>query len=146
MMEKAQIAALHEPQLCEFIRKLFVQLDSFQSGQKNTAASAKAEKIRGYIDEHMYDENLNLTTIAQEFGITESYVTRLLRTEYGIHVNTYINGRRVEYIKQLMRGTDFTVQEASERAGYASYRTMIRVFRQFEDKTPTEYRKSVRNK
>ncbi len=146
MMEKAQIAALHEPQLCEFIRKLFVQLDSFQSGQKNTAASAKAEKIRGYIDEHMYDENLNLTTIAQEFGITESYVTRLLRTEYGIHVNTYINGRRVEYIKQLMRGTDFTVQEASERAGYASYRTMIRVFRQFEDKTPTEYRKNVRNK
>lgn len=142
-LTEAQASALHEAELCELIRKFFVRIASSQKEQKISAASAKAEKIRGYIDAHIYDENLNLATIAQEFGITESYVTRLLRTEYGIHVNTYINGRRVEYIKQLMRVSDLTVQEVSARAGYVSYRTMIRVFRQFENKTPTEYRKST---
>lgn len=144
-MTGAQISTLHEVELCELIRKFFVRLASSQNEQKNTVASAKAEKIREYMDVHIYDENLNLATIAQEFGITESYVTKLLRTEYGIHVNTYINGRRVEYIKQLMRVSDLTIQEISARAGYVSYRTMIRVFRQFENRTPTEYRKSIQN-
>ena len=43
-----------------------------------------------------------------------------------------------------MEHTDLNIREISEQAGFYSYRTMIRIFRQYEELTPSEYRKQVK--
>ncbi len=114
------------------------------SPEKGKGSAKRTQDILKFIDQNIFNPNLSLGMIAAEFQITEGYVSRLVKKDYGMQVSGYINRKRVAHTKYLMEHTDLNIREISEQAGFYSYRTMIRIFRQYEELTPSEYRKQVK--
>ena len=64
-----------------------------------------------------------------------------MKRYYGIKVSQYVNEKRLERVKYLMKDDSLNINEIADQAGFYSYRTMIRSFKQAEGVTPTEYRR-----
>lgn len=126
----------------EFVSALY-SLSEYAS-QKGKGSARRTQDILKFIDQNICNPDLSLGMIAAQFQITEGYVSRLVKKDYGMQVSAYINHKRVAHTKYLMEHTDLTIQEISQQAGFYSYRTMIRIFRQYEELTPSEYRKKVK--
>ena len=52
---------------------------------------------------------------------------------------------RVEKIKKLLITTDYHINEIMKMTGFVSKTTFLRVFKNFEGVTPSEYRDMLKN-
>ena len=93
---------------------------------------------------HLADPELSLTKIGDQFGLSESYLSRLIRKTFDIQLMTYVNAKRTERVAELLEHTSKTLNEIAAVAGFSSYRTMIRVFEQYHMMTPSQYRREKR--
>lgn len=119
--------------------RLFAMLKNNASAGEHVRP--RAERIKEYIDTNYTSPDLSLSSIAEKFQISEGYVTRLMKKEYDMKVSQYVNEKRIERVKYLMKDDSLNINDIAEQAGFYSYRTMIRSFKQSEGVTPTEYRK-----
>ena len=120
--------------------RLFAMLKNNASAQGSTSGRGRKES-KEYIDTNYTSPDLSLSSIAEKFQISEGYVTRLMKKEYDMKVSQYVNEKRIERVKYLMKDDSLNINDIAEQAGFYSYRTMIRSFKQSEGVTPTEYRK-----
>lgn len=115
----------------------------YSLGEENESKKQKrTELIIAYIDANLYNPDLSINMISEAFQISGSYLSKLLKKELGTNIVNYINGRRIDYVKYLIDNSEDNLVSVSEKAGFYSYRTMIRVFRKVEGMPPSEYRKS----
>ena len=131
-----------EDKLKESVINLIDSLSSYGEQEKQGYIS-RSIQILHFIDTNIYNPDLSIGMIAQEFGITESYVSKLIKKSHDIQILTYINKKRVENVKYLIENTDLNINEIASRSGFYSYRTMIRTFRQQEGITPSDYRRKT---
>lgn len=131
-----------EDKLKESVINLIDSLSSYGEQEKQGYIS-RSIQILHFIDTNIYNPDLSIGMIAEEFGITESYVSKLIKKSHDIQILTYINKKRVENVKYLIENTDLNINEIASRSGFYSYRTMIRTFRQQEGITPSDYRRKT---
>ena len=107
------------------------------AAEKGSLAAAAMD----YVNAHLYDPGLSLTQIANEFGITESHLSRLIRREFDIQLMSYVNAKRIERAAWMLEHTDLTLNEIAAETGFSTYRTLLRVFGQYYPMTPTQSRR-----
>lgn len=96
---------------------------------------------REYVETHIF-ERIRLADMAVSAGYTESYISRTFKKETGESLFDYINRRKVELAKEILRGTAISVSELSDRLAFASPSYFGSVFRKFTGMTPLEYQVS----
>ena len=109
-----------------------------ESGSKK---SSLAYKIRDYIDQNYTDPSICTESIAQEFGITSTYVSKLFRSISDKGFVNYISTKRIERAKQLLIETDLKTDEIMSQTGFLNASSFIRLFKSHEGITPGNYRK-----
>lgn len=97
------------------------------------------KKSVDYINNH-FAENISLTSIADHFGLSPSYLSRLLRTETGINFVDLVAKARIEAAKRLLRNPRHKVNEVGELVGYKEYAYFYQVFKKIEGVSPKEYK------
>lgn len=100
-----------------------------------------AYKIRDYIDQNYTDPSICTESIAQEFGITSTYVSKLFRSISDKGFVNYISTKRIERAKQLLIETDLKTDEIMSQTGFLNASSFIRLFKSHEGITPGNYRK-----
>ena len=115
-------------------------LNAFLAEEKRSA-KCKEEQIQDYIRQNYMDANLSAAAISQQFGISQAYLSRLIKQYFGMGVLDMIHKERISHIKPLLE-TDLRMEEIACRCGYYSQRTMSQAFRRYEGITPNDYRKS----
>lgn len=95
-------------------------------------------RILEYIDIH-YKEDLSLSDLAENFALTESYLSRLIKERTGITFKSYLNQLKVNYAKKLLTEKKMKVSEVAESVGVQNVNTFIRMFKQYEGVTPGKY-------
>ena len=115
-----------------------------ESGSKK---SSLAYKIRDYIDQNYTDPSICTESIAQEFGITSTYVSKLFRSisDKRGFVN-YISTKRIERAKQLLIETDLKTDEIMSQTGFLNASSFIRLFKSHEGITPGTTGNCTKNK
>lgn len=83
--------------------------------------------------------------ICYELNISRTYFHRLYREAFGVTCIQDVIQNRIEYACELLKNTDLSVSEISEKCGYDSDSYFMRQFRQCKNCTPSEYRRKVRN-
>lgn len=99
-------------------------------------------RIREFVQKHFEDENMSMTHIGEYFEMAPSYLSRRFKEEYGEALPDYIAKLRVERAKKLMRIQEYTLSTIAGMSGFSNVRTFNRVFKKYENITPTEYRKT----
>ena len=102
---------------------------------------AMFEQIRNYVTANLLYEQLNPTVICNSFFISPSTLLRMFEKNVGITPAKYIVLQRIEYAKQLLSSTDYTVDRISGLLFFSSSRHFYKVFRETVGMAPTVWRK-----
>lgn len=103
------------------------------------------QAIINYMDEQFQSAQLSLALIAEEFRVSPSYISRMLRKETGQSFSKYIQEKRFKKIKQDLIETDLPIKDIIRKNGYYDTSNFTRKFRIIVGMTPGEYRKIKRN-
>ena len=78
--------------------------------------------------------------LAQELGVAEHQLSKVINTGFEMSFSDLINRHRVDEAKYLLRTTEEPVSSIAFDVGFNSLASFNRVFRKVADQTPTEYR------
>lgn len=139
-------AEQHDRELTELMYRwmgFFHTLCQESAGKGQAAAGGIAENAARYINDNYTDTNISVASVAEHFSVSPSHLSQLFRKKYGISALEYIHSRRLDTAKLLLRESDATVESIAVQVGYSNALALIRQFRKAEDRTPTEYRRSL---
>lgn len=92
-----------------------------------------------YIDCH-FTEAITLEEVAKHISTSKFHLSRFFSKKLQTSFNTYVNNRRVELAKTLLRNTDHAITSIAFDSGFNSTRSFYRAFQSICEMTPMEYR------
>lgn len=92
-----------------------------------------------YIEKN-FKENISLDEIASICNLSSCYFSKLFKKEIGVNYTTYINNKKIEYAKEILKTTDTPILNLSIDLGFEDCGYFIRVFKKNEGVTPKKYR------
>ena len=101
-----------------------------------------SSKILLYINEN-FTKEISLSSLAAEFGYSESYLSRYFKSYFNISLNQYITIIRLKNALMLMHEKKNTLTYCAFESGFGSMRTFYRVFFNEFGCSPKEYMKKL---
>jgi Response regulator containing CheY-like receiver domain and AraC-type DNA-binding domain len=98
------------------------------------------EEYLQIVDAQYSDPQMSLTYLAECFNVTETYMSRRFKEYAGINFFDYLERKRIESSKQLLKEKKLTVGEIAVAVGYHSANTFGRAFKRVTGLTPNAYR------
>lgn len=92
-----------------------------------------------YIYSHI-KERITIEDLAEELGVSASYLSRLFRKETGDSVSAYIREKKIEMAKNLLQYSDYSVIDIANRLSFSSQSHFIQQFREIVGMTPKKFR------
>jgi len=114
--------------------------------QKNTNVSMNEQtrlqlsNALDYIDNNL-GENLTLENIAKKATMSKTYFSTVFKKYNGISLWDYIHIKRIEMAKDLLRNSELTKIEISEKCGFSCVANFYKTFKHITGKTPGDYKK-----
>ncbi len=109
-----------------------------QRAREGSGFSPLIRSCSEYVETHIF-ERIRLADMASSVGYTESYISRQFKKEMGESLFDYINRRKVELAKRLLKEYPITVSDLSDRLAFASPSYFSSLFRKITGMTPAEY-------
>ena len=97
------------------------------------------ESIRQYISEQ-YSAKISLDDLSAHFYINKYYLARLFKEEFGMTINAYIFELRIHQAKELLRFSNYSLEEISSKCGFYDLPYFSRQFKKAEGISPSAYR------
>jgi YesN/AraC family two-component response regulator len=97
-------------------------------------------KIKDYIKINLSNSDLNLTSIAQEFGFNPSYLSRRFKADMGINLIDYLTKCRIELAIEYARN-NMLMYIAAKRVGIPDPNYFGKCFKKYTGKSYTEMMK-----
>lgn len=95
--------------------------------------------VKRYVKEHL-NQDLSLSQISVVTGYNPTYLSRLFKEQTGETLNRYISRKRMEYIAQLMRDPQISMQQIMDAAGFATRSYFNQFVKKETGLTPKQYR------
>lgn len=106
---------------------------------KNVSANELCEYTLNYIREN-YAQPLSIPRICTDVGISQTYLSRLLRKYAGTTFNTFLTQCRMDAAKQMLREhPDILLHEVAACVGYDDQSYFSKIFRNETGITPSQY-------
>lgn len=97
------------------------------------------QKVVDYIQEHYMDE-INLKTIACEFGMNAFYLGQLFKESVNTNFTDYITELRIQKAKGLLQEDTYKVWEVSQMVGYSNTNYFYTLFKRKTGLSPAAFR------
>ncbi len=127
--------------LMHLLVDIFDKMNYTRNAEREKPDRVMFEQIRNYVTANLLYEQLSPTAICNSFFISSSTLLRMFEKNVGISPAKYIVRQRIEYAKQLLLSTDYTVDRISGFLFFSSSRHFYKVFRETVGMAPTEWRK-----
>jgi len=126
----------------EFIETVFRRISEWIQLKKQGQNTGLFNQINEYVESN-YHLDVSLTALGEKIGLSPSYLSSIFKEITGTNFVDYINTRRVEQAKVMLRQTNETVTEISDKVGFTNSNTFIRVFKRHEGITPGQFRQML---
>ncbi|RXM58320.1 response regulator transcription factor [Clostridium tetani] len=95
-----------------------------------------------YIKENFSNNEISLNLVAQQFYISQSYLTRVIKQKTGVSFTDYLNKLRINMAKKLLtdNNNNYTINDISSMVGYSSQHYFSRAFKNYMEISPKNYR------
>lgn len=84
--------------------------------------------------------DLSLKTQAKLLNVNPSYLSTLFKKETGVTLTDYVNKKRVERAKHLLKNGNTQIQTVAQSCGILDVNYFTKIFKKYEGVTPKEYR------
>jgi AraC-like DNA-binding protein len=129
----------HDPHLHQLLRRL-------QSSESTVRASEPESlqlRVEKAIAARLRYGTVTIDAIARDLGTSARTLTRKL-AEGGMSFSSVLDGVRASLAVQYMRNGDPTMSQLAWLLGYREPSTLVRAFKRWTGKTPTEFRRELR--
>lgn len=135
----------------KMIREKLMKLNAHSSEIKSKSKSKKNSYFEKLLDlmerqKCFRDPNLSRETVAQQLGISSSYLTQLIKEQTGNSFTRFINAYRVRDVEQMLNDSsfkDFDLLSIGLEAGFNSKSAFYATFKSINGSTPKQYRLSL---
>lgn len=127
--------------LLELIERLLKEDGFSQVGF--TSNTGMQRELLAYIQEH-YREKISLHMLAEEFHLSEKYISWYFKEHFSISFMQYVSHLRMTSAKEMLINTEQSITEVALSCGYPSVNLFIRSFKEMYGVTPLQYRKQVK--
>jgi AraC-like DNA-binding protein len=112
--------------------------DYFLAQQKSDVDRHMAELIE-WVRVHALGD-ITVTDIAEKFNYNRDYLSRIFKKRTGINLQEYIHLMKISKAKDLLSRSGKGIKEISKAIGIEDEKYFMRLFKKYENVTPTEYR------
>lgn len=109
------------------------------SGNGNTVI----RKAKDYIDSNFTDEDISLNKVAENVGLTPTYLSALFKKETKQNFTDYVTGLRIRRAKELLCCTNKLISEIAYEVGFRDYRYFSQIFKKQTGMTPRQFQNST---
>ncbi len=96
--------------------------------------------IINYLNDNL-ENSVNLTEISNKFCYSLSSIKRIFKEQTGSSIIDYLNNLRLERAKEMLKSTDFSVEDISSKVGYSNIYYFSNSFKAKTGVSPLKYRK-----
>jgi Response regulator containing CheY-like receiver domain and AraC-type DNA-binding domain len=128
-------------QLIEWWQTQFGRVGHAIRKMTHTSLRSCIRQVKEYIDNHM-TETISLSQAARSVFLSPSYLSRLFREQTNESFSEYVTRRKMEVARSLLEEGEKKVYEIASAVGYTDPAYFGRVFRQYFNVTPTDYKKA----
>ncbi len=93
-----------------------------------------------FIEATYQDPNLSVSSIAERFQLTPTYLIRLFREQTGEGVFHFVTRIRMDRATKLLADKAFSIHDVARKVGYYSPTAFIRAFKKLEGVTPGSFK------
>ncbi|OXM86554.1 response regulator transcription factor [Paenibacillus rigui] len=97
-----------------------------------------------YVEERLH-ELLGMREVAAHIHLNPSYFSALFKEQTGLTFSEYVTRSRLQKAKELLLRTKLPIADISEQVGYQTPKYFIKLFKEYEGKSPSHYRKELRD-
>lgn len=102
----------------------------------------KMQKAVDYIRRN-YDRPIDMAEVSNHISMNYSMFSALFKEYTGENFSGYLRKLRIGKSKRLLTGTDLSINEVSQRAGFEDARRFAKVFKEETSWTPTRFRENA---
>lgn len=124
----------------EIHETMLSMLDQLETIVPVAGTKADINEILDYINNH-YMEDMYLDGLSEQFGISSSYLSKLIKDHSGMNFVSYLASLRIEMAKRLLMETKMSITEIYEKCGFNNRTTFIRTFKKTTGLPPSDFRK-----
>ena len=93
-----------------------------------------------------YYQPFTVSLLAEKFGYQADYLSSLFKRSTGISIVHYTNEIRIRSARTLLLNYDLTIKETAYSCGFSDEKYFMKIFKQSEGITPTQYKKAFGKK
>lgn len=132
-----RIQSIHD--LMTESREIFEQIIQYREKQARETGTERVTEMQQYIEEHYPDPELNVSRLADVFGISVPHLSRSFKNQTGMGVLEYIHRVKIRYSKEMLKN-DASIKNAAWSTGYTDAQSFTRAFKRYEGITPSQYK------
>lgn len=102
----------------------------------------RAVSIRNYLESNLLSD-VSIKECARVFYLSERQIDRIMLRQYQATFYQYLQKLRTEVAVRLLSTTNLEMEQVAEDSGFGSYRNMIRSFKKYQNKKPSEVRREA---
>lgn len=99
-------------------------------------SSLNIEDIKKYVDRNFKDKDIGLSRIADEFHISNGYLSRLFKNKFDQNLTEYIISKKMNEARRLILDEHVEIKHAAETVGYEDLSYFYRVWKKKYNTTP----------
>jgi AraC-like DNA-binding protein len=111
-----------------------------EASPKTSATGNKIESFENFISENYKDTVLSRKSAARKLGISESYLTALLKNELKTNFTEYLTEFRMRKAMQLILYSKMMVKEICGETGYKDVSYFVHTFKKRHGRAPLSFR------
>ena len=119
-----------------------------EAGEQEVRHSRRLDalaRITSYMREH-YQEELKLTDVANMFGYSDAYLSRMFQKYANVNFKTYLQDIRMTYAYRELLNSDKTISQIAMDNGFSSSRAFTREFQKRYGILPSEVEEKIKIK
>lgn len=113
------------------------------NAQQQQAAESLSRSVWDKIYALYHDENCCSQMIAEQLGMSPSYLNRQFRSAAGMSVGDAIQHVRIDKVCKLLCQSDLPVEQIARQVGYSNTKYFFVLFKKYIGKTPTQFRNDL---
>lgn len=123
--------------LYDFLIEFYRQIST-----KTTSAAPNSALIKAidYINCN-YASEITMDALCAASGVSKQHLCLLFRTTLGARPMEYTAKRRIQAAKELLTGSDMTIEQIAVETGFCTASYFCKLFRRYEGITPTRFKK-----
>jgi YesN/AraC family two-component response regulator len=108
--------------------------------KQSLQSESPIRKAINYVNENI-KEKLSMREVADYVHLNSSYFSVLFKEQTNMTFSEYVTRRKLQNAKNLLISTNSPVADVAEEVGYQTSKYFIKIFKEYEGKTPSQYRK-----